>query len=68
MLDGYSFSEMLKLFAPLILVELILIIVGIRSLVKDEVNYLPKWAWALIICFINLIGPIIYLVIGRRKD
>ncbi|WP_268238677.1 PLDc N-terminal domain-containing protein [Lentibacillus kapialis] len=28
----------------------------------------PKWMWALIIIFINIIGPIIYFIFGRRND
>jgi len=26
-----------------------------------------KWVWALVIIFVNLIGPIVYLVIGREE-
>ncbi len=34
----------------------------------DEVRYLPKWAWVLVICFISApIGGIIYLTIGRVR-
>jgi hypothetical protein len=25
----------------------------------------PKWVWALVIIFVNIIGPIVYFVIGR---
>jgi hypothetical protein len=32
------------------------------------VKYLPKWAWALIIIFINLFGAIAYLFVGRERD
>jgi hypothetical protein len=28
----------------------------------------PKWIWAIIIIFFNLLGPIIYFILGRRKD
>jgi hypothetical protein len=34
----------------------------------DDVRYLPKWVWALVICLISApIGGIAYLVAGRRR-
>ncbi|MDP4089846.1 MAG: PLD nuclease N-terminal domain-containing protein [Bacillota bacterium] len=68
MFDNYTFGELLKLFAPLLIIELILIIICLRSIIKDQVNYLPKWAWALIVIFVNLLGAVIYLIIGRKRD
>lgn len=29
---------------------------------------LPTWAWVIIVLVINLIGPILYFVLGRRED
>jgi hypothetical protein len=28
----------------------------------------PKWVWALVILFVNLIGPIIYFVAARKDE
>lgn len=58
----------IKLFLPLAIFELILIIVCLVILKKSKVKHLPKWAWALIIIFGELFGSIIFLVIGREKD
>jgi Phospholipase_D-nuclease N-terminal len=34
----------------------------------NEVRYLPKWVWVLVICLISApIGGIAYLVAGRRR-
>lgn len=60
--------QMLKLFAPLIVVELALIVFCLYRLSKDRVRFLPKWAWVPIIIFINLIGPLFYLFMGRERD
>ncbi|WP_139905965.1 PLD nuclease N-terminal domain-containing protein [Clostridium thermarum] len=60
-------TDLLKFLAPLIILQLILVLVCIRSIIKDEVNYLPKWAWILIVCTFNFFGPIIYLFIGRKR-
>ena len=28
----------------------------------------PKWLWALVIIFVNFIGPIVYFVMGREEE
>ena len=64
-------SEILKFLPyiiPLIIVEYGLLIFAIVQVVKNEVKYLPKWGWILLIIFINLIGPIVFLLIGKKKD
>ncbi|EQB85931.1 hypothetical protein J2Z44_000666 [Clostridium punense] len=66
--EGMSNLEIIKLLAPLIIIQLGLVVFTLFRLVKDKVRYLPKWGWALVILFINLIGPIMYLIIGRERD
>ncbi|KAB2338146.1 PLDc_N domain-containing protein [Cytobacillus depressus] len=56
------------IIAPIIVIQLILLIVAIIDLVRIEKTNGPKWMWALIILFINLIGPILYFVLGRRNQ
>ena len=60
-------GSLLPLLIPLILLQLILIIVAVRDLVRRERTRGPKWVWAVIILFVNLIGPIVYLAIGREE-
>lgn len=59
--------EILKLLAPLILLEFALKIFCLISLKKDKVKYLPKIGWVLVIVIINTFGPISYLIFGRKK-
>ena len=62
-------QDLLKMFWPLLLLQFILLIWGIIDLARRrEVKVLPKWAWALIIVFVNLFGPIIYFVAGRGEE
>lgn len=64
-------SEILKFLPyliPVVIIEYGLLIFAIVQLVKNEVRYMPKWGWVLIIVFINIIGPIIFLLIGKKKD
>lgn len=58
----------IPLIAPLLIIQLILLLVALVDLIRREkVNYLPKWAWLIIILFISMIGPIAYLIIGREE-
>lgn len=68
MFNGISFIEILKLAAPYIVIELCLKIFCLIKLSRDRVKYLPKWGWALIILFVNTLGWVFYLTIGRMKD
>lgn len=63
-----SREELLKIIAPLIVIQLVLMIFCLIRLKKDKAKYLPKWGWALIIIFGELWGPIVYLLIGRDGE
>ncbi|MGN8647787.1 PLDc N-terminal domain-containing protein [Gracilibacillus sp. HCP3S3_G5_1] len=54
--------------APIIVLHLILMITALVSCIREEKTNGPKWLWILIILFINLIGPVLYFVVGRRND
>lgn len=56
------------LIAPLLIIQLILLIVSLVDLARIEKTNGPKWLWVLIILFVNIIGPILYFVIGRRNE
>ncbi len=61
--------DALKLFWPLVLLQLLLMIWALIDLNRRrEVKALPKWAWVLIIIFINLFGPVIYFAAGRGEE
>jgi hypothetical protein len=58
----------IPLIAPLLIIHLLLLAIALIDLVRrEQVRYIPKWAWAIVIIFINLIGPISYLIIGREE-
>lgn len=64
-----EFGRILLSFWPVILLQLLLMIWALVDLLRRKnVKLLPKWAWALIILFVNLFGPIVYLVAGRREE
>ncbi|OCS86598.1 PLD nuclease N-terminal domain-containing protein [Caryophanon tenue] len=59
-------TETLLLIAPLFIVQIILMVIALLDLRKVAATRGPKWMWVLIIVFINMVGPILYFVIGRK--
>jgi len=52
--------------APLLVLLAGFLIYCLIDLARSEVQYLPKWAWA-IVCVISVpLGGIIYLTMGRK--
>lgn len=61
--------EYLPIILPLFILQLILLVIAIRHLISNEnISKENKIIWALVIIFVNIIGPIIYLVFGRKDD
>ena len=67
-MKGLEILELIKLFLPLIIIQYGLAAFCIVKIVKEGVANLNKWAWILIVLLINLIGSILFLSVGRRKD
>jgi hypothetical protein len=62
-------GEILPWLVPLIILQLALMVYALVDLIKrDRVRGDNKIVWALIIVFINLIGPIVYLIGGRGES
>jgi hypothetical protein len=62
-------EQIIALLAPIILIQLGLMIAALVDLERDErhVRGGSKVVWALVIILINVIGPIIYFVAGREE-
>lgn len=57
------------LIIPFVLIQLGLMIFSLVDLVKrDKVKGDNKVIWALVIIFINIIGPIAYLIFGKVEE
>ena len=66
--DLATIRQILPLLIPVLIIQLILVAVALNDLIKQPATRGPKWMWALIILFIQMIGPILYLVLGRREE
>ena len=60
--------ELLPFLWPLFVIQLGLIIFALVDLIRRTVARGPKWVWVLVIVFINIIGPIVYFVVGRGDE
>ena len=51
--------------APIIVVALGFVIFCLVDIARHDVQYIPKWLWAVICCLSVPLGGIIYLLVGR---
>ena len=63
-LQGISWG----IIAPILVIQLILLIIALIDLSKINQTNGPKWLWAIIVIFVNILGPIIYFVFGRKQS
>lgn len=61
-------GQVILLLVPIVLLELALLGLAIRDLLRDErhVRGGNKALWAIVIVFVSLLGPIVYFAIGRE--
>lgn len=56
-----------QLIAPILVIQLVLMLIALVDCFKAEETNGPKWMWVLIIIFINLLGPVGYFIFGRKR-
>ncbi|MDQ0428022.1 hypothetical protein QOZ98_000848 [Planomicrobium stackebrandtii] len=52
---------------PILIIQFALMIFALVDLIKNPNPNGPKWMWGILIVVINIIGPILYFVVGRRN-
>ncbi|MGB7606124.1 MAG: PLD nuclease N-terminal domain-containing protein [Lutisporaceae bacterium] len=61
--------EYLPFLIPIVVVELILVLTALIHIFKHpHYRFGNKIMWVLIVALIQIIGPIIYFVVGRGED
>ncbi len=61
-------TDIIIMLLPLVAVQIGLAVYCIVKIIREGVQNLNKWAWIAICLFINLLGPITFLIVGRRKE
>ena len=62
-----NINSLIPFLIPIVLLQLGLMVFALVDLIRRERTKGPKWVWALVVIFVNLIGPIVYLVVGREE-
>jgi len=62
-----NIGSLIPFLIPIVLLQLGLMVFALVDLIRRERTKGPKWIWALVVVFVNLIGPVIYLVVGREE-
>ena len=61
--------EYLPILIPIIILEIGLMIYSLRHVLKhNRYKFGSRTMWILIVVFIQIIGPILYLTIGREDE
>ena len=58
----------IALIVPLLIIQVTLMVIALLDLRKQARTRGPRQLWLLIIIFVNLIGPILYFVVGKEED
>jgi len=62
-------SQMILLAIPLILIELALAVVAVVDWARRRTyRVLPRWGWFCVILFVGIVGPTVYLILGRGEE
>ncbi len=60
--------DILPLLLPIFVIQLVLIVVALRDLMRRRTVRGEKWMWVIVIVLLNFIGPILYFVVGRENE
>jgi hypothetical protein len=63
-----EFLEVLPLVAPLFVIWLVMLVAGLRDLIRRERTRGPKWIWYLIVILFSVLGPTVYFLFGREES
>jgi hypothetical protein len=63
-------EQIIALLVPIVVIQIGLMIAALVDLERDErrVRGGSKLVWALVIVFVNVLGPILYFVAGREES
>lgn len=57
----------IQLLLPIIIIEFLLLLIALVSCIRSETKG-PKWMWIIIIVLLQIIGPVLYFVLGRKNE
>ncbi len=68
-MNGFTLTtDLMLMLLPLVAIQIGLAIYCAVKIFKEGVQNLNKWAWLAICLFVNLLGPITFMIVGRKKE
>jgi len=67
-MDTEELMRLLPLLAPLVLIQLGLLVAALVDLVRRPRTRGPKWAWGIAIVCVSTLGPLAYFLFGRAEE
>jgi hypothetical protein len=66
-MDTQELVRLIPLLAPLLVIQLALMIAALVDWARRERTRGPKWIWLPVIVLVSMIGPLIYFFVGREE-
>jgi hypothetical protein len=67
-METKELARLLPLIAPLVVIQLGLMVAALVDLVRRQATRGPKWAWGIAIVAFSLLGPLAYFILGRGEE
>ncbi|MGP7819195.1 PLDc N-terminal domain-containing protein [Niallia sp. 01092] len=67
-LNGVDFLSFLPIVLPVLAIGIVLILIALIDLYRHRKTRKNVLLWAFIIIFVNMLGSILYFVIGRKDS
>lgn len=68
-MNDFAFTtDQILMLLPLLALQLGLFIYCAVKIFKEGVQNLNKWVWLVICLLLNFIGPIAFMIVGRRRE
>jgi hypothetical protein len=66
-MDTQELVRLIPLLAPLLVIQLALMIAALVDWTRRERTRGPKWVWLVVILLGSMVGSLIYFFIGREE-
>ena len=67
-MESEELTRLLPLIAPVILIQLGLLVAALVDLIRRRTTRGSKWAWGIAIVAFSILGPLAYFIFGRGEE
>ncbi len=66
-ISTFDLPKLLPLLIPILIIQIGLQIWALIDLYRQPVSKGPKWIWVLVILLLEILGPVVYFLFGKRE-